>query len=153
MIGPYVGRFNKKGVNRMRITLSVVAAGVGLLLAVPVWAHHAFGAEFDVKKPLKLQGTVTKWEMINPHSWFHLDVKGPDGNVVSWLIEGGSPNQLIKQGVTKHTLAIGTEIMIEGYQAKDGTNKGVGRNLVLADGRRLFLGGDANSPDKKPGGE
>src|SRR5262249_8807353 len=84
--------------------------------------------------------TLTKWEMINPHSWFHLDVKDDGGTVVPWMIEGGSPNQLIKNGVTKNTLVIGTELIIEGYQAKDGANKGVGRNLLLADGRRLFLG-------------
>ena len=126
----------------MRTKQAVVVAGVGLLLAAaPVWAHHAFSAEFDVSKPMKLQGTLTKWEMVNPHSWFHLDVKDESGTVVAWMIEGGSPNQLIKQGVTKNTLAIGTELIIEGYQAKDGTNKGVGRNLLLADGRRLFLGG------------
>ena len=128
----------------MRIKLAVVVAGVGLLLAsAPVWAHHAFSSEFDVNKPLKLQGTLTKWEMINPHSWFHIDVKGPDGKVVEWMIEGGSPNQLIRLGVTKTTLTFGTEFVIEGYQAKDGTNKAVGRNFVFADGRRLFLGGSA----------
>jgi hypothetical protein len=136
----------------MRMRRVVVSAGVGLLLAVtPVIAHHAFSAEFDIDKPFKLRGILTKWEMINPHSWFHFDVKDENGTVVTWMIEGGSPNQLIKQGVTKRTLAIGTEMIIEGYQAKDGSNKGVGRNLVLADGRRLFLGGEANSPDKKPG--
>jgi len=128
----------------MRTKRALVVAGVGLLLAAaPVWAHHAFSAEFDVRKPMKLQGTLTKWEMINPHSWFHVDVKGPDGTVVPWLIEGGSPNQLIRLGVTKNSLAVGAELLIEGYLAKDGTNKGVGRNFTFVDGRRLFLGGSA----------
>ena len=128
----------------MRTKLAIVVAGVAVLLAAaPGWAHHAFSAEFDINKPLKVQGTLTQWEMINPHSWFHIDVKGPDGKVVPWMVEGGSPNQLIRQGVTKHTLAVGSEFVIEGYQAKDGTNKLVGRNFVFADGRRLFLGGSA----------
>jgi hypothetical protein len=138
----------------MRMRRVVVGVGMGLLLgAAQVMAHHAFSSEFDINKPFKFRGILTQWEMINPHSWFHFDVKDENGTAVSWMIEGGSPNQLIKQGVTKHTLVIGTEILIEGYQAKDGTNKGVGRNLVLADGRRLFLGGDTNTPDKKPDGK
>ena len=128
----------------MRTKRTVVVAGLGLLLAAaPVRSHHAFSAEFDVKKPMKLQGTLTKWELINPHSWFHIDVKDPDGKIVSWLIEGGSPNQLIRLGLTKNSLAVGTELVIEGYLAKDGTNKGVGRNFTFTDGRRLFLGGSA----------
>ena len=137
---------------RMRRVVAGVGAGV-LLAAAPLTAHHAFSSEFDINKPFKFRGTLTKWEMINPHSWFHFDVTGDDGSVVEWMIEGGSPNSLIKQGVTKHTLAVGTEMLIEGYQAKDGTNKGVGRNLVLADGRRLFLGGESNLPEKKPDGK
>ena len=134
----------------MRIALSVVIAGVGLLLTVPVWAHHAFGAEFDVNKPLKLRGSVTKWEMINPHSWIHLDVKDPDGKVATWMIEGGSPNSLLRLGFTKNSLPPGTEIIVEGYRAKDGANRGVGANLTFTDGRKLFLGGSAPGADPDP---
>ena len=125
------------------IFAGVIAGALLLAAAVPVRAHHAFSAEFDIGKPIKLTGTLTKWEMINPHSWFHVDVKMPDGAVVPWLIEGGSPNQLIRLGVTKNTLTVGTEFVIEGYLARDGTNKAVGRNFSFADGRTLFLGGSA----------
>ena len=127
----------------MRTTFAVIVALGAWLAAAPLLAHHAFSSEFDINKPLKLTGTLTKWEMINPHSWFHMDIKQPDGTVVPWLVEGGSPNQLIRMGVTKNTVPVGTEITVEGYQAKDGTQKAVGRNFVLADGKRLFLGGSA----------
>jgi hypothetical protein len=128
----------------MRVKLAAAIVGAGILLAAgQALAHHAFAAEFDVNRPLKLQGSLLKWEMVNPHSWFHINVKDKDGKVTTWLVEGGSPNQLIRMGVTKNTVPVGTELVVEGYQAKDGTNKAVGRNFVLADGKRLFLGGSA----------
>jgi hypothetical protein len=132
----------------MRIKLAVpavaiVLGAVLLLTSAQVLAHHAFAAEFDVNKPLTLKGSLLKWDMVNPHSWFHITVKEKDGKTTTWLVEGGSPNQLIRMGVTKNTVPIGTELVVEGYQAKDGTNKAVGRNFVLADGKRLFLGGSA----------
>jgi hypothetical protein len=117
---------------------------LGFFAAVaPVWGHHAFAQEFDEKKPVTLKGTVTKWELINPHSWIHLDVKNSDGSVTSWMIEGGSPNNLFRLGFTKDSLPAGTELVVEGYQAKDGANRAVGKNLTFADGKRLFLGGSA----------
>ncbi|MDP6579334.1 MAG: DUF6152 family protein [Vicinamibacterales bacterium] len=128
----------------MPTKLACLIAGVGVLLAgTPVSTHHAFSAEFDIDKPLNLTGTLVKWEMINPHSWFHLEIKDDAGTVVTWMIEGGSPNELIRNGVTKNTLAIGTVLTVEGYHAKDGTPKGVGRNFELEGGDRLFLGGSA----------
>ena len=138
----------------MRTKLAVLIAGAGLLLtAAPVWAHHAFAAEFDANRPLKLKGVVTKWELVNPHSWIHLDVKGPDGKVVPWMVEGGSPNALFRLGFTKDSLPPGTEIVVEGFQAKDGANRAVGANLTFADGKRLFMGGSAPGATPGSGGE
>jgi hypothetical protein len=135
----------------MRVKLlALVIAGTGLFLAAaPVWAHHAFAAEFDEKRPLKLQGTVTKWELVNPHSWIHIDVKDADGKVTNWMVEGGSPNALFRLGFTKDALPPGTEIVVDGYQAKDGSNRAVGKDLTFPDGRRLFLGGSAADEAKK----
>jgi hypothetical protein len=121
--------------------LTIWIAGVTLFVtAAQVWAHHSFAAEFDANRPVKLRGAVTEMEWINPHSWIHVDVKGPDGKVVSWMVEGGSPNALLRRGFTKSALPPGTEILIEGYQAKDGSNRANGRDLTFADGRTLFLG-------------
>jgi len=137
----------------MRAKLAIAAAGFGLLMAaVPVWAHHAFAAEFDAKRPVKLRGTISKMEWINPHSWIHISVKNPDGTSTDWMIEGGTPNTLFRRGITKDSLAVGTEILVDGFQAKDGSNRANGRDITFPDGRKLFLGsGNAGegAPDSK----
>ena len=125
----------------MRTKISLVVAGLGLMLtAVPAMAHHAFNSEFDAKKHIEFKGTVTKMEWINPHAWIHIDVKKPDGKVEQWMIEGGTPNTLIRRGFTKNSLQAGTVIVVDGFQAKDGSLKANGRDLTLPDGRKLFLG-------------
>jgi hypothetical protein len=125
----------------MRARLSVVVGmAVVALGAVPVAAHHAFSAEFDANRPVILEGTVTKMEWVNPHSWIHIDVTRPNGTVEKWMIEGGTPNTLLRRGLTKKDLPAGTQIKVEGFQAKDGGLRANGRNLTLPDGRALFLG-------------
>ena len=126
----------------MRTMLSVLAVGAGLLFlgTVAVEAHHAFSAEFDGNKPVKLTGTVTKMEWVNPHAWIHIDVKKPDGTIEKWMVEGGTPNTLIRRGLRKADLPAGTVIVVDGYRAKDGGLRANGTNLTLPGGRQLFLG-------------
>jgi Family of unknown function (DUF6152) len=126
--------------------------GVALLIsAVPAAAHHAFAAEYDGTKPVKLRGTVTEMEWINPHSWIHIDVKNPDGTVSKWMIEAGAPNSLIRRGWNKNSLLPGTEILVEGFQAKDGELRANGRDVTFTDGRKLFVGSSGTgAPDERP---
>src|ERR1700751_4973048 len=114
----------------MRTKLAVAMVALGMVLtALPVRAHHAFAAEFDAKRPVKLRGTVTKMEWINPHAWIHIDVKDTEGKVTTWMIEAGTPNTLFRRGFTKNSLLQGTEILVDGYQAKDGSNRANGRDV------------------------
>jgi len=122
------------------MTKMCVSLTVLLLASAPAWAHHAFAAEFDAKKPVHLEGVVTKVELINPHAWIHVDVKDHDGKVTSWMIEAGSPNVLLRRGFTKTSVAPGTQVVVDGYQSKDGSMRANGRDITLPDGRKLFLG-------------
>ena len=106
-------------------------------------AHHSFAAEFDANQPVTLKGTVVKMDWVNPHTWIHLDVKNPDGTVTRWMIEGGTPNTLFRAGVNRNTLPVGTEIIVDGYQARDGSHRASGRDVTLTDGKKVFLGGSA----------
>ena len=136
----------------MKNTFGVVfAAGVLLWSAAPMWAHHAFAAEFDASKPVKLQGTVSKMEWINPHAWLHIDVTDADGKVTTWMIEAAAPNSLLRRGFTKYSLATGTELLVEGYQAKDGSNRANGSVITFTDGRKLFVGNAAGDAGAAPG--
>ena len=126
----------------MRTTRFVAVLGAALLVlgTTPLLAHHAFASEFDAKKPIRFQGTVTKMEWINPHAWIHVAVKKPDGTVEEWMIEAGTPNTLFRRGLTKNSLQPGTEVIVDGYQAKDGALRANGRDLTLPDGKTLLIG-------------
>ena len=132
--------------------LGGLIAGVLLLAGDKALAHHSFAAEFDAKRPVKLRGTVVKMEWINPHSWIHIDVKDPQtGKVERWMVEGGAPNALLRRGWNKKSLTEGTEILVEGFQAKDGANRANGRDITFPDGKKLFVGSSGTgAPDERP---
>jgi len=123
-------------------------AGLLIAAAFPVTAHHSFSAEFDVDKPVKLEGTVVKMDWVNPHTWLYIDVKKPDGTVEHWQVEGGAPGVLLRAGWTKNTLAEGTRVIVNGHQAKDGAFRANSSNIEFPDGRKLDTGSSFKDKDK-----
>ena len=144
----------------MRGKLAVAVMGMGLVLAAApavIVAHHSFAAEYDAAKPVKMTGTVTQMEWINPHAWIHMAVKTPSGATENWMVEGGTPNTLQRVGISRDSIKIGTEIVVAGFKAKDGRLRANGRDITLPDGRTLFMGSsgtgapkDGKDPNEKP---
>jgi len=134
------------------IVMAGAAVATALFSGAAALAHHAFAAEFDANKPVNLRGPVTKVEWINPHAWIHIDSKNPDGTITPWMVEGGTPNTLLRRGITKDSLQIGTEIVVRGYQSKDGLCKpkcrANGRDVTFPDGRKLFMGSSGTGAPK-----
>jgi hypothetical protein len=127
----------------MRAQFTFVVAGAGLMAVLAggqAIAHHAFGAEFDANRPVLLKGKVVKVEWVNPHAWIHMEVAKNDGTKEVWMVEGGTPNTLLRRGITRESLTAGTEIVVDGYQSKDRSNRANGRDVTFADGRKLFMG-------------
>jgi hypothetical protein len=130
---------------------STALAGALLAFAGHATAHHAFSAEFDGNAPVTLEGAVTKVEWINPHAWIHMETKSKSGQTEKWMVEGGTPNALMRRGISRTSLAIGTVIVVQGYRAKDGTNKANGRDVRLPDGRTMFMGSSGTGAPGDPG--
>jgi hypothetical protein len=135
---------------RLKTIATFALAAAVVVLGRPVVAHHSFAAAFDESKPLNLQGVVTRVELVNPHSWIWMDVANEDGTVTNWGMEGGPPVNLFRNGLTKDSLPVGSEIKVFGYQAKSGENKGVGVFFEYLDGRKVFMGGSAPGADGNP---
>ena len=133
---------------RAHVQVPMAAAALVLAAAAPAVAHHAFSAEFDANSPVELRGTVTRMEWINPHSWIHIDVVNDSGEIEKWMVEGGAPNAILRRGFTADSLKPGTVILVEGYQARDGSMKANGRDITFEDGTKLFVGaGSRGAPD------
>ncbi len=126
-----------------RVAAFVLALAVS---GTPAAAHHAFATEFDAERPVEFTGTVTRVELINPHSWIHMDVENEDGTVTSWMVEGGSPNALLRRGIDRNSIPIGAELYVDGYGSRDGESKAVGVDMRFADGTPLFFGGTQRDP-------
>lgn len=133
--------------------MKILAAASLFLATAPAWAHHSFVAEFDEKKVVKLHGTVTKMEWVNPHAWIHVAVQNPDGTTTEWMIEGNTPNGLLRRGFTKKSLEVGTEVFVEGYQARSGDNRANGSSITFKDGKKLFLGSSKDEQTTAPPGK
>lgn len=134
---------------RSKLWITFSAAMFVMGSSIPLLAHHAFGGEFDPNRPVLLKGKIVRVEWVNPHSWIHMEVTKPDGTKEVWMIEGGSPNSLLRRGVTKESLQVGIEIVVDGYQARDYTLKRAnGRNVTYPDGRKLFLASSAPDAEK-----
>ncbi len=130
---------------------SLIAGGLLAAHGGAALAHHSFAAEFDANKPVKLEGVVTKMEWINPHSWIHLNVTSPTGQVQEWMVEGGAPNALLRRGWNRTSLPAGTKIIVQGFQAKDGSFRANGRDITFEDGKKLFVGSSGTgAPDERP---
>jgi len=129
-------------------TRRLVLIGVALFAVPAANAHHAFGAEFDPNRPLVLRGPITKVQWVNPHAWIHMEVTKEDGTKENWMVEGGTPNTLLRRGLTKQTLQIGTVIVVDGYQSKDRSLRANGRDVTFTDGRKLFLGSSGTGAPK-----